>query len=93
MVDESLARLGRHRHIQVTLPYFLAAPMIVASSKLILTGPKRLLHFMAERAPLRVFAPPAELKLPSMKWGLLWHPRMHADEGHAWFRKRVAESL
>lgn len=79
MVDERLAILGRERRIQVTIPYF--------------TGPRRLLGFMAERVPLRVLKPPAELALSSAKLGLLWHERVHCDEGHRWFRKLVARSL
>ena len=93
LVDEQLAKLGRERRISVTLPYFIAAPLIVADSNLILTGPERLLRFMADRVPLRILPPPKGLSLPRFRWGLLWHERLHADKGHRWFRSHVARSL
>lgn len=75
----------------MTTPDFLVAPRIVASSNLLITGPRGLLEFMAERAPLRVLEAPKELALPSFNWGLLWHARMHHDPGHRWLRGLVAE--
>ncbi len=93
LVDSRLEALGRRRRIQVTTTHFLAAPLIVASSDLLLTGPRRLLQFMAERSELRLLEPPEVLMLPTFTMGLLWHERMHADEGHRWFREQLASSV
>jgi DNA-binding transcriptional LysR family regulator len=91
-VDARLAALGTERRIRLTTPAFLAAPLIVASTSLLLTA-RRLLEFLCERAPLRILDPPPELTLPVFDIGILWHPRLHNDEGHRWFRSLVARSL
>lgn len=93
LVDTRLTKLGRARRIHVTTSHFLAAPFVVSTSDLALTAPAALLHFMAEREPLRVLPPPPELELPSFSLGLLWHARLDADPGHRWFRAQVAASL
>lgn len=93
IVDEHLAALGRERRIQATTASFLAAPMIVAASDLVLTAPGRLLRYVAEYVPLQILKPPKALALPSFKLALLWHGRMHNDDGHRWLRKLISESL
>ncbi len=93
IVDAHLAKSGRERRIQVTTPSFLAAPLIVASSNLLLTAPRRLLHFMSKRAPLRVLEAPKPLSLPRFTLGLLWHAQMDVDEGHRWLRGLMVTAL
>jgi DNA-binding transcriptional LysR family regulator len=88
-VDRALERLGKKRRIAVLTHTFLSAPLIVASTDHILTGPSRVLVPMASRVDLRLLAPPVELANFSVHAG--WHPRMQNDPVHAWIRGLLKE--
>ena len=90
-VDTALAALGRSRRVQLRIRYVLAAPLVVAQSDLVLTGPDDLLHAFAALAPLRVLAPP--LAIDAFPVRLAWHERLHGDPGHRWLREQVAALL
>jgi DNA-binding transcriptional LysR family regulator len=87
-VDLALEEHGLRRHVACRVRSFLAAPMIVAQSDLILTGPGRLLRWFAERHPLRVFDPPVAVH--DFEYIALWHERFEAEPAHAWLRGVLA---
>jgi DNA-binding transcriptional LysR family regulator len=83
-VDAALAQRGLSRHVALRVPYFLAAPLIVARTDLVLTLPERVARLFVDRFPLRLVAPPLELSGFTMN--LVWHERCHDDGGHRWLR-------
>ncbi len=87
-VDEALAAVGLQRRVQLELPYFLAAPQVVASSDLILTVPSRLAEMFAATHGLVVFEPP--LDLPSVAIRQVWHERYAEEPSIKWLRDTVA---
>ncbi len=88
IVDRVLAESGRSRRVALRIRYFLAAPLVVAHSDLVLTGPRRQLVRLAEHAPLRVLDPP--IALPTFTRRIFWHARLQRDPGHRWLREVVA---
>ncbi len=88
-VDDALAQLGLSRRVAVRLPHFLAAPMLVAESDMILSLPRRLAQKIARTVPVDVLELPLETGRfsPSM----IWHGRQHNDPAHRWFRKLIVE--
>lgn len=88
-VDDKLRRLGLQRRIVVRTRSFLAAPQIVAHSDLILTCPRRLAEYMAQRFELQLLEFP--LEPISFDEELLWHERADDDPGHRWLRGVFAE--
>ena len=90
VVDSRLAAQGLGRRVAVRVASFLAAPMAVAASDLILTAPTSLAVEFAGRYPLRILPPP--LELPTFDVLQLWHERMDDDPGHAWLRGAVARA-
>lgn len=89
-VDRALEKHGLRRRVAMLTHSFLAAPLVIASSDLVLTGPSRVLLPMAEAFGLRVLQPP--LEVPSFSMHLAWHPRVHHDPAHVWFREVVRQS-
>jgi DNA-binding transcriptional LysR family regulator len=89
-VDLALEEHGLRRHVACRVRSFLAAPMIVAQSDVILTGPARLLRWFAERYPLHVFDPPVSVH--DFEYIALWHERFEAEPAHAWLRGMLAAS-
>ena len=83
-IDEALAKKGRSRQIALRTRYFMAAPLIIAKSDLLLTGPKMLIDYFAKLVPLTVLAPP--LPLPSYPEEAYWHERYDSDPAHRFLR-------
>jgi DNA-binding transcriptional LysR family regulator len=86
-IDQALAKVGRERHIAVRVRYFMAAPLVIARSSLITTGPSMLLQYFAELVPLRLCKPPIDL--PTYPEEVYWHERFEKDAGHEWLRATV----
>lgn len=87
VVDQRLAELGHQRRVALRIRYFLAAPLVVARSDLLLTAPRSLAEAMAALAPLRILDPP--LELPRFRLHMAWHERAEADPAHQWLRAAV----
>lgn len=88
MIDAALAELGRSRQVSVSVQSYALAPLILGSTDLICTLPRRFLQRFAEVLEL-VETP---LELAPFEMNLFWHSRMTADAAHGWFRKQVLQS-
>jgi len=89
-IDQALTKLGKKRHVAARVRYFMAAPLIVARSDLLLTGPSMLIRYFAELVPLQVLPPPIDL--PTFPEEAYWHERFDSDPAHAWLRNLVAKT-
>jgi DNA-binding transcriptional LysR family regulator len=87
-LDDRLARKGLpRRRIVMTVPHFLVAPHIVASTDLVWTAPRFLAKAFAEHLPLTLREPP--LEIPGFEVKARWHVRLDRDPGLAWLRGLV----
>jgi DNA-binding transcriptional LysR family regulator len=89
-IDQALAKLGRKRRVAARVRYFMAAPLVVARSDLILTGPSMLVRYFADLVPLQVLRPPIDL--PTYPEEAYWHERFDEDPAHAWLRRLVKQT-
>jgi DNA-binding transcriptional LysR family regulator len=89
IVDDELAKLGKQRRIALSVPHFLIAPHVIASSDLILTMVARMARAYASLLPLRIVTPP--IKMPGFTLNQFWHERQHHDPGHTWLRGVLVE--
>jgi DNA-binding transcriptional LysR family regulator len=87
-LDTMLASLGRTRHVALRVPSFVAAPLAVADSDMVLTAPESIARRFASVLGLRVFEPPLPTEALSLAFG--WHERQRNDPGHRWLRKLIA---
>jgi DNA-binding transcriptional LysR family regulator len=83
-LDDALARRGHRRNIVLTLPHFLVAPQIVATTDLVWTAPRNLARAFAEQLPLTLREPP--IAVPGFTIVMRWHVRLDRDPGLAWLR-------
>lgn len=88
-VDRALAEHGLRRRVVLAIPHFLAAPILVSRSDLILTVAERIARTFAEMIPLRIVEPPLDVE--GFTVSQYWHERQSKDPAHAWFRGLVAE--
>jgi DNA-binding transcriptional LysR family regulator len=89
-VDQALAKLGKKRRVAARVRSFVAAPLVIARSDLLLTGPSMLIRYFAELVPLQVLAPPIDL--PTYPEEAYWHERFDEDPAHAWLRGLLAKT-
>lgn len=89
-IDEALAKVGRKRRVAARTRYFMSAPLVLARSDLLLTGPSMLIRYFAELVSLQILAPPIEL--PTYPEEAYWHERFDADPAHAWLRELVRQT-
>jgi DNA-binding transcriptional LysR family regulator len=87
MVDRMLAERGYTRRVVAWVPYFNALPRILAQSDLVLTTAGHLAFQFARQADLQAFAPP--LKLPRVRYYLMWHERVQRSAEHRWLRELI----
>ena len=88
MIDTALTELGRTRQVSISVQSYALAPLILASTDLVCTLPRRFLQRFDQVLDL-IAAP---LELAPFEMSLFWHPRMGADAAHAWLRKQVLQS-
>lgn len=89
MIDLALSKRGLQRHIAVTVPHFIAMPVMVQATDMICTLPRRMAHLYADNFRLRLHTVP--LRIPQFPVYLVWHKAVEADAGHQWFRKHLME--
>ncbi|MDB5613446.1 MAG: HTH-type transcriptional activator [Devosia sp.] len=88
MIDTVLGELGRTRQVSVSVQSYALAPLILGSTDLICTLPRRFLQRFDQ--VLDLIESPVELA--PFEMNLFWHSRMSADAAHAWLRKQVLQS-
>ncbi|WP_341676755.1 LysR family transcriptional regulator [Niveibacterium sp. SC-1] len=88
-VDCHLAQSGHARRIGLTIAHQALVPELVAGSKLVVSGPWRLLERHART--LGVPVQPLPLNIAPMQLGLRWPGSADGDRGLAWLRERIAE--
>jgi hypothetical protein len=86
-IDEALSQKGRSRRVALYVRYFMAAPLIIARSDLLLTALLMLVRYFAELVPLKVLKPP--IRLPSYPEEMYWHERYASDPAHSWLRQLI----
>jgi DNA-binding transcriptional LysR family regulator len=87
LMDKELARLGKERRVALSIPNLSSAPMLVASSDLILTAPRRCILAWQKNMPICIHEPP--LQLPRFSIAMIWHERFQMDPAHQWLREKV----
>jgi DNA-binding transcriptional LysR family regulator len=88
-LDDALARAGQRRRVVLTVPHFLVAPHVIASSDLVWTAPTGLARAFAELLPLAIREPP--FHTPGFDVVMRWHVRLDRDAGLAWLRRMLRE--
>jgi DNA-binding transcriptional LysR family regulator len=75
--------------VTLTIPHFMAAPVIVSQSDYVVTVPSRLARMFAGFPGIRVIEPP--IRIASIEIKQHWHERYHHDPANKWIRGVIAE--
>lgn len=87
-IERYLRPIGIKRNIGLILCHYLAAPLILERSDMIMTAPRRMAKFYAEKygvhlAPLPITIPPAQFQLA-------WNSRFTQHPAYRWFRSAIS---
>lgn len=88
LFEQDLALQGWVRRVAVSIPHFLAIPLIIAESDLIVTVPYAVARSFARMAELKVLRPPLQARRADLRQH--WHTRFHHDPANRWIRKVIA---
>jgi DNA-binding transcriptional LysR family regulator len=86
-VDDALARLGRERHVMITVNQFHSAGCVVRQSDLLTVLPRSFVPATGFASELTCRALPFEL--PGIDVALLWHRRHEHDAAQRWLRETL----
>ncbi|WP_170356977.1 LysR family transcriptional regulator [Ruegeria arenilitoris] len=91
MGDAALAKVGRKRHVAMTLPVFSGVCRVVSASDLVALVPSQLARKLAPEFGLKVLAPPFEIEPVNII--AIWHRRSDANPMAKWMRQQVFDLL
>jgi DNA-binding transcriptional LysR family regulator len=87
-VDWFLEKQNLKRHVAITVPHFLVAPFVLASTNLIATLAERVARTYADVLDLIVL--PLPLEIPGFPVTMLWHTKNNSDPAHIWLRTTIS---
>jgi DNA-binding transcriptional LysR family regulator len=90
-IERAFARAKLRRRVDLTIPHFMALPMIVTQTDVIATIPRRLAQAFAAYPNIKLIDPP--LKIPSFEIKQHWHERYHHAMANKWMRSLLAGVL
>ncbi len=91
MGDAAIARVGRRRHVAMTLPVFSGVCRVVGESDLIALVPLQLARKVAEQAGLKVMRPPFAIA-PALIVAV-WRRRSRSNPLCEWMRRKVFDLM
>jgi DNA-binding transcriptional LysR family regulator len=91
MGDVALARIGRARHVAMTMPSFLGICRAVSESDMLALIPHALAERLSKKLNLSLYQPPMAVDLAEIH--MIWHKRASNNPAHRWLRSLVADIL
>ncbi len=89
-LDHSAQTNGRYQpKIMMTVPNFIAAPAVLATSDMVATLPRRLTNIYC--ANHNFVVRPLPYKTPVLRVSAVWHPALANQGADIWFRKLLAQ--
>jgi DNA-binding transcriptional LysR family regulator len=88
-IERAFAEQRQHRRVALTIPNWMAVPIIVARTDCIVTVPRRLAVAFASFPGIRIVDPPIRIEPFDIRQH--WHERYHHDPANRWLRGLVAE--
>lgn len=88
-IERACAAQRQRRRIALTVPHFMAVPIIVARTDYVVTVPRRLALAFEGFPGIRMVEPPIRIEAFDIRQH--WHERYHHDPGNKWMRALIAE--
>lgn len=83
-LDRLLAERNIVRKVELTVPYLVSLPLVIATSDLLATMSSEVADAFCSYMPLKTMPPPVDLPAYSIR--VFWHERFHNDPANVWLR-------
>ncbi len=87
-LERAFAQQGLRRRPTLTIPHFMAVPVIIAKTDCVAMVPRRLALAFSGLPGLRMMEPP--IRIAPIEIRQHWHERYHHDPANKWMRALVA---
>lgn len=87
VTDDALAKIGRQRHIGLSVSSFLVLPDVLAISDMIAVVPERMAENRAE-----MFICDTPVRVQGFTKSMAWHGRTHRNPAQVWLRGLLLET-
>ena len=88
LFEQALVEQGLARRVVLSVPHFLAIPLIIAESDLIVTVPHAVARSFARMTDLKMLPTPVQVRRADVRQH--WHARFHRDPANLWIRGVIA---
>lgn len=88
LFEQTLVEQGMARRVVLSIPHFLAIPLIIAESDLIVTVPYAVARSFARMADLKMLRLPVQVRRADVRQH--WHARFHNEPANQWIRRVIA---
>ena len=89
LVDKHLEELDLKRRVAMSMPNFLPATLVIATTNLIATLPEQIAKTCT--SVLKLHISPLPFEMTGFSVDLLWHAKNERDSGHIWLRETLSE--
>ena len=89
VVERVIARKGLNRRVVLHITHFLAIPLIVGNTDLMVTVPTMLAESYLPTSNIKLLEPPIKMPLYAIKQ--YWHERFHKDPANRWLREQFSD--
>ena len=89
VVERVITQKGLDRRIVLHITHFLAIPLIVGNTDLMVTVPTMLAESYLPISNIKLLEPP--IKMPSYAIKQYWHERFHEDPANRWLRELFSD--
>lgn len=90
-IDDALRAHGLHRRIALRVPHFTVVPQILRRTDWAVTLPRRVARQFNEGGEFTIYALPPGV--PEVEVTVHWHENFDSDDGNAWLRAQIIETL
>jgi DNA-binding transcriptional LysR family regulator len=87
-IERALGPSAPQRRVALRVPYFGLGGRVLAESLLVLTMTRSFARELQRFAPLKIVDLP--IRIPPLRFSLIWHRGRDMDRAHEWFRDLVA---
>lgn len=88
VVTDALIARGAERRIALTIPHFMAAPMIILRSDLVVTVTQRLVEIFE---PMGIIGRELPFPIPKLTLSIYWHEQQTTNPANQWLRSLFVE--
>jgi len=89
VIERAFAEQRIRRRVALTIPHFMAVPIIIAQTDCVAIIPRRLAVAFASLPGIKMLEPP--IKIATIEIKQHWHERYHHDPANKWMRGLMAE--